>query len=86
MKKIIKKIFIAAVVLIVLLVGLSLFGSSLNKNDYSENQNRVISNFGLPQIFTIAIEDESILEYWKYIFLDEIFIFENGVFIARQLL
>ncbi len=51
---------------------------------YSENQQRVINNFGLPQTFTIAQQDGQKLESWKYIYLDEIFVFQDGEFVARQ--
>jgi len=59
-------------------------GTSKNKSLYSENQTRIIDNFGEPQVFTLAKEDGNTLEYWKYIFLDEIFVFENGEFVSRE--
>jgi len=61
-----------------------MFSSSVSSRSYSENQQRVINNFGLPQTFTIAKDNDQILENWKYIYLDEIFVFQDGDFVARQ--
>ncbi len=55
-----------------------------NQSVYSENQQRVILNFGKPQTFKIAMKDGQRLEYWRYIYLDEVFVFQDGEFIARQ--
>lgn len=60
------------------------FRGSSSSRAYSENQQRVIANFGLPQTFTFSKNNNQTLENWKYIFLDEIFIFQDGEFIARQ--
>lgn len=89
-----KKIFI---VLLIIGLGFALFwlgknwqnvSNIINFQDsgvsYSENQQRVIDNFGLPQTFTIAQQDGQKLESWKYIYLDEIFVFQDGEFVARQ--
>ncbi len=62
----------------------SKLGSSFSTSAYSENQQRVIDNFGLPQTFTLAKDGDQILENWKYIYLDEIFVFQDGEFVARQ--
>ncbi len=89
-----KKIFIG---LLIIGLGATLFwlgknwqkvSNIINFQDsgvsYSENQQRVIDNFGLPQTFTIAQQDGQKLESWKYIYLDEIFVFQDGEFVARQ--
>lgn len=55
-----------------------------NKDIYSENQLRVIENFGKPQTFKFATQDGETLEYWRYLYLDEIFIFQDGDFVATQ--
>jgi hypothetical protein len=62
----------------------SKLGNFFSTSAYSENQQRVIDNFGLPQTFTLARDGDQILENWKYIYLDEIFVFQDGEFIARQ--
>jgi|GEM_PF-5349584 len=89
-----KKIFI---VLLIIGLGSALFWLGKNWQNvsniidfqdlgvsYTENQQRVIDNFGLPQTFTLAQQDEQRLESWKYIYLDEIFVFQDGEFVARQ--
>jgi hypothetical protein len=94
-KKPIKKKFLI-VFLFILVAGLLLWltlnwqkiasklGNSFSTSAYSENQQRVIDNFGLPQTFTLAKDGDQVLENWKYIYLDEVFVFQNGEFIARQ--
>jgi hypothetical protein len=84
-----KKFFKSLLITLILIIGILtiIFFALKDQNKqsaYSENQERVIANFGLPQTYKIATQNGEKLEYWRYIYLDEIFIFQNGKFIARQ--
>ena len=84
-KKFFKSLLIALILIIAVLTIIFFALTDQNKQSaYSENQERVIANFGLPQTYKIATQDGEKLEYWRYIYLDEIFIFQDGEFIARQ--
>ena len=88
MKKIFKLfIFLLAAVGVLAIIALFFNRNNSDKQKdqlYSENQTRVIKNFGKPQTFKFVTQNDQTLEYWRYLYLDEIFIFQNGEFVASQ--
>jgi len=88
--------FLRFLILIVILsmLAIAYFGwqrisqkSELNIK-YSSDQQRIVSEFGLPDTFQVVNDFESDTtitrsEIWRYLKLGEVFLFENGQFSAR---
>ncbi|MBD3362257.1 hypothetical protein GF362_00885 [Candidatus Dojkabacteria bacterium] len=57
-------------------------------NIYSKDQKKFIDEFGLPDSYNITIdnefEEQTRIEVWKYVDIDEIFTFNDGEFIGRK--
>lgn len=90
MKK--KIIYIILVLVVILGVGIwylyfrtPSFVITSDSVKVSKDQAGLINNFGYPNTFALAMDEERRLEVWKYYGLERSFVFKNGVFINDQI-
>ena len=88
-RKILKSIFLFSVLVIAFFVWQEMNQQKKTNDKYSADQQKIISEFGLPDTFQVIqnFETENLetkSEIWRYLKLGEIFLFENGQFSARS--